>query len=487
MFCAVIARRIPAAPDFGPRHGDIAFAELWALKRAFLDMAAYGVYDLVLLHQAVETLVCRCLSGKMTPDEQQRAIIALEHLGASFGVPLSVQVKEALARSCAAAAPGADDEDDACAGEGPENVNAAQSTAAVETSGNEADDFRGGEEETGECRTGEREVAEVGVAAHAMCADAARRDDVADQERAANGANSEVEKKKKRKNKRDHDGRRSDVEATENAGDEKYSEVDEESRDGERAAVEEGKDEDNAGSDDGTGNWEGVVNGDAVDKEDELAQHGGVGGETAPNTKREPKENVKKDGGQEEEGQERKEKNEVGSKKDETANEDESADGKDKRNAVEANNDGDSSKARQADTEDADTDHKKEPDVNNSKRAGNHRQRQQGEKASDTEDKTDGQNELKKRRSPAFNNYHLEECPPPRRDWPWRLQRKNTTQRVTQRNIYDNGTSNKQQRQREEVYRDYSLPASSVGVVLHRALAVLLSRMNVVVILSESD
>ncbi|KAH7976998.1 hypothetical protein HPB52_022808 [Rhipicephalus sanguineus] len=61
-----------------------------------------------------------------------------------------------------------------------------------------------------------------------------------------------------------------DVEATENAGDEKYAEVDkvsvayahvdchngneeaEESRDGEVAAVEEGKDEDNAGSDDGT-------------------------------------------------------------------------------------------------------------------------------------------------------------------------------------------------------------------------------------------
>ncbi|XP_037507577.1 protein starmaker-like [Rhipicephalus sanguineus] len=444
-------------------------------------MAAYGVYDLVLLHQPVETIVCLCLSGKMTPDDQRRAINALEHLGASFGVPLAVQVKEALACSCAAATPGADDEggDDACAGEGPENVNAAHSAAAVEISGNEADDFRGGEEETGECRTGEREVAEVGMAAHAMCADAVRRDDVVDQERAANGANSEVEKKKKRKKKRDHDGRRSDVEATENAGDEKCAEVDEvsvayayvdchdgneeaeESRDGEVAAVEEGKDEDNAGSDDGTGNWEGVANGDAVDKEDELAQHGGVSGETAPNTKREPKKNVEKDGGQEEEGQE---KNEVGSKKDETANEDESADGKDKKNAEEANNDGDSSKARQADTEDADTDHKKEPDVNNSKRAGNHRQRQQGDKASDAEDKTGGQNELKKRRSPAFNDYHLEEWPPPQRDWSWRLQRKNTTQRVTQRNIYDNGTSNKQQHQRQEVYRNYSVPVSSVGV-----------------------
>ncbi|XP_037501473.1 dentin sialophosphoprotein-like [Rhipicephalus sanguineus] len=415
------------------------------------------------------------------------------------------RVKEALARSSATAAPGADDEggDDASAGEGPENVNVAQSTAAVEISGNEAGDFRGGEEETGECRTGEREVAKVGVAAHAMCADATRRDDVTDQERAANGANSEVEKKKKRKKTRDHDGRRSDVEATENAGEEKYAEVDdvsvayahvdchdgneeaEESRDGEVAAVEEAEDEENAGSDDGTGNWEG---------------HGGVSGETAPNTKRELKKNVKKDGGQEAEGQE---KNEVGSKKAESeddeeeaasdevaptaaANEDVSADGKDKKNAEEANNDGDSSKARQADTEDADTDHKKEPDVNNSKIAGNHRQRQQGDKAWVAENKTDGQNELKKRRSPTFNDYHLEEWPPPRRGWSWRLQRKNKTQRATQRNIYDNGTSNKQQRQRQEVYRDYSVPVSSVGVVLHRALVVLLSRMNVVVNLSES-
>ncbi|XP_037518689.1 uncharacterized protein DDB_G0286299-like [Rhipicephalus sanguineus] len=84
MFCPIIARRIPAAPDFGPRHGDIAFEELWALKRAFLDMAAYGVYDLVLLHQPVETLV-----------------------------------KEALARSCGEAAPKADDEsaNAACADE----------------------------------------------------------------------------------------------------------------------------------------------------------------------------------------------------------------------------------------------------------------------------------------------------------------------------------------------------------------------------------
>ncbi|XP_037518272.1 protein starmaker-like [Rhipicephalus sanguineus] len=268
MFCPIIACRIPAAPDFGALHGDIAFAELWALKRAFVDMATYGVYDLVLLHQPV---------------------------------------KEALAHSCAAAAPGADD---ACADEGPENVSAAQSTAAVEISGNEADDFRGGEEETGECRTGEREVAEVGVAAHAMCADAARRDDVADPERAANGANSEVEKKKKRKKKRDHDGLRSDVEATEHVGDEKYAEVDEvsvayadvdchdgneeaeEFRNVEVAAVDEERAE-STGGDDSAENWAGVANAHAVDKEDEIAQHGGVSGETAANTKCGPKENVR--------------------------------------------------------------------------------------------------------------------------------------------------------------------------------------------------
>ncbi|KAH7969762.1 hypothetical protein HPB52_021730 [Rhipicephalus sanguineus] len=57
----------------------------------------------------------------------------------------------------------------------------------------------------------------TGVAADAVCEDAARRDGVAEPERAANGANCEVEKKeKKSKKKRDHDGRCSDVEATEN-------------------------------------------------------------------------------------------------------------------------------------------------------------------------------------------------------------------------------------------------------------------------------
>ncbi|KAH7943831.1 hypothetical protein HPB52_011899 [Rhipicephalus sanguineus] len=109
------------------------------------------------------------------------------------------------------------------------NLHGAQSTAAVvEISGNQAHDFRGGEEEIGERRNGECDVAEVGVAADAMCEDAARRDGVADPERAADGANGEVEKEnKKRKKKRDHYGRRRNVEAAEQVGDEKYAEVDE--------------------------------------------------------------------------------------------------------------------------------------------------------------------------------------------------------------------------------------------------------------------
>ncbi|KAH7972019.1 hypothetical protein HPB52_005404 [Rhipicephalus sanguineus] len=67
-----------------------------------------------------------------------------------------------------------------------------------------------------------------------------------------------------------------------------------------------------------------------------------------------------------------------------------------------------------------------------------------GDKESDAEEKTDGENEPMKRRSPVFNDYHVKEWSPPRREWSWRLQRKNTTQR----NVYDNGTSTSQQRTR---------------------------------------
>ncbi|KAH7983033.1 hypothetical protein HPB52_008829 [Rhipicephalus sanguineus] len=70
------------------------------------------------------------------------------------------------------------------------SIIARSSTAAVvEISGNQADDFRGGEEEIGERRTGKRGVVEVGAAADTVCEDAERRYGVADPERAADGAN----------------------------------------------------------------------------------------------------------------------------------------------------------------------------------------------------------------------------------------------------------------------------------------------------------
>lgn len=52
----MFAQRISPVPDFGPLDSDIAFEELWMLKRAFLDLASYGTYDLLLLQQPVQTL-----------------------------------------------------------------------------------------------------------------------------------------------------------------------------------------------------------------------------------------------------------------------------------------------------------------------------------------------------------------------------------------------------------------------------------------------
>ncbi|XP_037515391.1 uncharacterized protein LOC119391815 [Rhipicephalus sanguineus] len=131
--------------------------------------------------------------------------------------------------------------------------------------------------------------------------------------------------------------------------------------------------------------------------------------------------------------------------------------------AVENEDDKEDANAREAKRESDDSDNDRNTDNDNYKDTDT-KDTDSGDKASDAEDKTDGQNELKRRRSPAFNDYHLEEWPPPRRDWSRRLQRKDTAQRATQRNTYDNGTSTKQQRQRQEVSRDDPEPVSSAGV-----------------------
>ncbi|KAL1472118.1 hypothetical protein MTO96_039526, partial [Rhipicephalus appendiculatus] len=69
--------------------------------------------------------------------------------------------------------------------------------AVDEITGNQADEFRGDEEETDGCRIGEQDVSGVGVAADATSEDNARRAGVAAQERAASDADGEFEKDKK--------------------------------------------------------------------------------------------------------------------------------------------------------------------------------------------------------------------------------------------------------------------------------------------------
>ncbi|KAH8039498.1 hypothetical protein HPB51_007400 [Rhipicephalus microplus] len=89
--------------------------------------------------------------------------------------------------------------EDACADAGPENVNAAQSVVMVGVlSRNEPDDLLGGKMDIGKCRTSEKEVA--GVAADAMCGSAAWR---RDSEKALNDANGELQRAKKKKEKKE--------------------------------------------------------------------------------------------------------------------------------------------------------------------------------------------------------------------------------------------------------------------------------------------
>ncbi|KAH7983472.1 hypothetical protein HPB52_012286 [Rhipicephalus sanguineus] len=105
-----------------------------------------------------------------------------------------------------------------------------------------------------------------------------------------------------------------------------------------------------------------------------------------------------------------------------------------KKRTVAGKNEGDKDDARAADRESGDTDHDNYKDTDK-------KDADSGDKQSDAEEKTDGENEPNERKSPAVNDYHVEEWPPPRGEWSWRRQRKHTTQR----NVY-NGTSTRQQR-----------------------------------------
>ncbi|KAL3170443.1 hypothetical protein MRX96_014675 [Rhipicephalus microplus] len=75
--------------------------------------------------------------------------------------------------------------DDAeCAGKGPENVHAAQSTAVLdEISRNDLDDHRGREKDTDDCRSIQRDFTEVGVKVEAVSGGAAQQDGVAAREK----------------------------------------------------------------------------------------------------------------------------------------------------------------------------------------------------------------------------------------------------------------------------------------------------------------
>ncbi|XP_049271291.1 clumping factor A-like [Rhipicephalus sanguineus] len=379
-------------------------------------------------------------SGKF----RRRAIIALKHLDTYFGAPLPVEATEALARSCGEAALKADNEsaDDACTDEvglearaslggGPAPLDDKR-RAGDASPANDGAKPRHGEANTAlddalfEDTAGDCDELETEVKK-------SRHDDAA-----------AVKKRKKEKEKKGHGERSGHVEAAENGSDEKYADVDE-------MIVRD-------------------AHGDCQDGEEEIGESRHYEEQVGESQPGDAKVEESRD---DQAAVVKEDKTNKRTKQQQNEHRDKRRDDKDGANAREAKRESD------------DTDNDRDIDNDNYKETDK-KDADSGDTASDADDKTDGQNELKKRRSPAFNDYHLEEWPPPRRDRSWRLQRKNTTQRATQRNIYDNGTSTKQQRQRPEVYRDYSAPASSVGVVLHRALAVLLSRMNVVVNFSES-
>ncbi|XP_037503440.1 protein starmaker-like [Rhipicephalus sanguineus] len=375
MFSPIIARRIPAAPDFGPLHGDITFAELWAL----LDMAAYVVYDLVLLHYLVETL---------------------EALARSYG-DATLKVDNESADGACADEVGVEARASLCGGPAPPDD--------MRRAGNASSTNDGAEPRYGDANT---------VLDDALSGDTAGDCDNLETEVKKSRDDDAAAVKKRKKKKKGHGERRGDVEAAENVSDEKYADVDEvgESQPGD-AKVEE------------SGEYQAaVVKRDKTNKQTKQQQN---------------EHRDKRPGGTNASG-------EVTEPRKRTV-------------AVENEDDKEDANAREAKRESDDSDNDRNTDNDNYKDTDT-KDTDSGDKASDAEDKTDGQNELKRRRSPAFNDYHLEEWPPPRRDWSRRLQRKDTAQRATQRNTYDNGTSTKQQRQRQEVSRDDPEPVSSAGV-----------------------
>ncbi|KAL1475991.1 hypothetical protein MTO96_036867 [Rhipicephalus appendiculatus] len=122
---------------------DVAYEELWTLRRVLLNVDLCGTFHPREILRVALALQRHHASGGMSPDEVRRVDIALGLLGNSIGIT--------------------------CTASGATSTPPKLKREAAE----EAKEFRGVEEETDGCPISERHIAEVGVAADAMCRDAA--------------------------------------------------------------------------------------------------------------------------------------------------------------------------------------------------------------------------------------------------------------------------------------------------------------------------
>ncbi|KAL1424108.1 hypothetical protein MTO96_003607 [Rhipicephalus appendiculatus] len=81
----MLTRRLPPPPpDFGPLPGDVAYEELWALRRVLLDLD--GTFDPLEVQRLALALQRHYVSGRMSPDKARRVYMALGLLGNSIGI-----------------------------------------------------------------------------------------------------------------------------------------------------------------------------------------------------------------------------------------------------------------------------------------------------------------------------------------------------------------------------------------------------------------
>lgn len=82
-------RWLPPDAGFGLLPGDVAYEELWTMRRFFLAPDLLGTFNLFELKQLVLAVQRHYASSRMRLDEKRRVLMTLEHLGPYIGITVT--------------------------------------------------------------------------------------------------------------------------------------------------------------------------------------------------------------------------------------------------------------------------------------------------------------------------------------------------------------------------------------------------------------